>query len=112
VKAQDGSKASCICGKSSFGCRHHTDKISKGAYRSSEGYYVAMSDPARGLQGHGKLAFYYAKEKYEQLNQKEVSKMEALLAAQQNDFSKGDEEAKNWAKKCAFVLGVPLKFLG
>jgi hypothetical protein len=36
-------------------CNHHTDKISKGAYHSSVGHYVAMSNPARGFQSFTQL---------------------------------------------------------
>jgi hypothetical protein len=59
VKAKNGSKLSCVCGKLQAGCKRHEEKISQGAYRGQIGYYIAMSDPARGFQGHRKLAFFY-----------------------------------------------------
>jgi hypothetical protein len=98
VTAKDGGKVSCVCGKLQAGCQRHKEKILRGAYRSLCGYYIAMSDLARGFHGHGKLAFFYTNNQHEELIQNENSEMATLIAAQQDDLSSGDEEAADLAQ--------------
>jgi hypothetical protein len=58
-----------------------------------------MSDPARGFQGLGKLAFFFMKEQYQELRRKDSIKMETLLFSQQDDFSEVNEEAAELAQE-------------
>jgi hypothetical protein len=102
---------SCICGKLLASCKRHADKVLQGAFRGLDGYYVTMSDPARGFQGHGKLAFFYTKEQYQDLCLKESAKMETLLSSQRDDFSKGDEEAAKLAQPTCVSFGGSVKIL-
>lgn len=71
-----------------------------------------MNDPARGFQGHGKIAFFYTKDQYQELCRKEVVKMETLLSAQQDDFSEGDEEAAELAQEAHVSFGNSVEILG
>jgi hypothetical protein len=112
VKAKDGSKVSCICGKTETECKRHKEKIEKGAFRGTDGYYVAMSDPARGFSGHGKLAFFYTPVQYEELRRQESSRIETLLSAQQDDISSGDEETTELARDARVSFGGSVEFLG
>jgi hypothetical protein len=48
VKAQDGSKVSCVRGKLQITCQSHADKIVQGAYRGNIGYYVARATLQEG----------------------------------------------------------------
>jgi hypothetical protein len=111
VTAKDGSKVSCVCGKTTDLCKRHADKIAKGAYRGNEGYYVSMNDPARGFQGHGKLAFFYTSEQYQELRRKENAEMRTLLAAQEDNFSDGDEEALDLAREARVSFGSSVEIL-
>jgi hypothetical protein len=71
-----------------------------------------MSDPARGFQGHGKLAFFFTNEQYQELRRKESIEMETLLSSQQDDFSEGDEEAANLAQEACVSFRNSVKILG
>ncbi len=70
-----------------------------------------MRDPARGFQHHGKLAFFYTSEKYDELRQAENAEMTTLLAAQQEDVSEGDEEAAELAQEARVSFGDSVEFL-
>jgi hypothetical protein len=112
VKARDGSKVSCVCGKTEAECKRHKEKIEKGAYRGTDGYYVAMSDPARGFSGHGKLALFYTPAQYQELRRQESSRIETLLSAQHDDLSSGDEETTELAREARVSFGSSVKFAG
>jgi hypothetical protein len=112
VMAKDGSKISCVCGKLTTNCKRHVEKIARGAYWGNIGHYVSMNDPARGFQGHGKLAFFYTPEQYQELRRKENAELATLLSAQQDNFSDGDDEAANLAHKARVSFGDSIEFLG
>jgi hypothetical protein len=71
-----------------------------------------MNDPARGFQGHGKLAFFYTSEQYQELRRKENAEMVTLLSAQEDGFSEGDDEALDLAREARVSFGDSVEFLG
>jgi hypothetical protein len=59
VKARDGTYVTCACGKEVTDCRKHVKSCIKGMFRNPAGFYVGMSDPARGFTGHGHSGVFY-----------------------------------------------------
>jgi hypothetical protein len=75
-------------------------------------YYIATNDPARGFQGHGKLAFFYTNGQYKELYKRENSEMITLISVQQDDLLSGDKEIAELAQEACISFGGSMEFVG
>jgi hypothetical protein len=98
VKARDGTHVTCVCGKESTDCRKHVKSRTEGMFRNPPGFYVGMSDPARGFPGHGRSGVFYTQVQMDARRARDIEEMTNLVQAQRDELSDGDDEAEDLAR--------------
>jgi hypothetical protein len=106
VKARDNTHVTCVCGKASVDCRKHA----KTTFRNAAGFYVSMSDPARGFTGHGRAGVFYTEAEMTARRARDAEEMANLVDAQRAEKSDGDEEAEDLAQDARTKADARVQF--
>jgi hypothetical protein len=102
VKSTNGSKISCACGKLGSKCQR---------LPMQPRILHRVSNPFHGFKGHGKIGVYYTSEQYTELRHQENTKMNVLVASQQDKILVGNEVAAEFEKEACVSLGSSVEVI-